>query len=52
MTAIGTSEADIPFSNLIREAYAENAARKNDRMIARRIDRACGHRVRLTERVS
>lgn len=39
------------FSNF-RGAYAENAARKNDRMIARRIARARGHRVRLTERVS
>ena len=35
-----------------RGAYAENAARKNDRMIARRIARARGHRVRLTERLS
>ena len=39
------------FSNF-RGAYAENAARKNDRMIARRIARARGHRVRLTERIS
>ena len=39
------------FSNF-RGAYAENAARKNDRMIARRIARARGHRVRLTERLS
>ncbi len=39
------------FANF-RGAYAENAARKNDRMIARRIARARGHRVRLTERVS
>ena len=35
-----------------RGAYAENAARKNDRMIARRIARSRGHRVRLTERLS
>ena len=39
------------FANF-RGAYAENAARKNDRMIARRIARARGHRVRLTERIS
>ena len=35
-----------------RGAYAENAARKYDRLIARRIASARGHRVRLTERIS